>query len=150
MYNNSIRGVERLMDTKKLLEELKNCDDFKKFYKTHRDSIERKNLSDYLTKLIEKKGIKKSEAVKTSELNEIYAYQIFSGVRIPERKKLLSITLGMKLTLEETQELLKVAGYAPLYVKNEFDCAVIYGICKNLSIIEINSILYENNLETLG
>lgn len=150
MYNNSIRSVERLMDTKKLLEELKNCDDFKKFYEAHNNSVKKKKLSDYLIELIEKKGIKKSEAVKASELNEIYAYQIFSGVRIPERKKLLSITLGMKLTLEETQELLRVAGYAPLYVKNEFDCAIIYGICKKLSIIDINSILYENNLETLG
>ena len=150
MYNDSIRSVERLMDTKKLLEELKNCDDFKKFYEAHNNSVKKKKLSDYLIELIEKKGIKKTEAVKASELNEIYAYQIFSGVRIPERKKLLSITLGMKLTLEETQELLKVAGYAPLYVKNEFDCAIIYGICKKLSIIEINSILYENNLETLG
>ena len=138
------------MDTKKLLEELKNCDDFKKFYEAHNNSVKKKKLSDYLIELIEKKGIKKSEAVKASELNEIYAYQIFSGVRIPERKKLLSITLGMKLTLEETQELLRVAGYAPLYVKNEFDCAIIYGICKKLSIIDINSILYENNLETLG
>lgn len=55
MYSNSIRGVERLMDTKKLLEELKNCDDFKKFYKTHRDSVERKNLSDYLAELIKKR-----------------------------------------------------------------------------------------------
>lgn len=137
------------MDTKKLLEELKNCDDFKKFYEIHSDSVERKTLSEYLTELIEKKGIKKSEVIKASELNEIYAYQIFSGVRIPDRKKLLSITIGMKLTLEETQELLKVTGYAPLYVKNEFDCAIIYGICKKLSIIDINFILYENNLETL-
>ena len=138
------------MDTKKLLEELKNCKDFKKFYNQHSRYIERKKLSDYLTELIEKKGIKKSEVIKASELNEIYAYQIFSGVRIPERKKLLSITIGMKLSLEETQELLKVAGYAPLYIKNEFECVVIYGICKNLGVIDINSILYENNLEILG
>ncbi len=138
------------MNTEKLLEELKNCDDFKKFCEMHNASIERKNLSDYLTELIEKKGIKKSEAIRASELNGIYAYQIFSGVRIPERKKLLSITIGMGLSLEETQQLLKVSGYAPLYVKNEFDCTIIYGICKSLSIIDINSILYENNLETLG
>lgn len=150
VYNNFNKGVERLMDTKKLLDELKNCENFKIFYNEHINLIERKQLSDYLAELIKKKGIKKSDAVKASELNEIYAYQIFSGVRIPERKKLLSITLGMKLSLEETQELLKVAGYAPLYLKNEFDCVVIYGICKNLSIIDINSILYENNLETLG
>ncbi len=137
-------------DTDKLLEELKSCEDFKKFYEAHNDSIERKNLSDYLNELLTKKDLKKSDVIKASELNEVYAYQIFSGLRVPERKKLLAIAVGMKLSLEETQELLKSAGYAQLYVKNEFDCAVIYGICKHLTVIQINSILFENNLETLG
>lgn len=137
-------------DTEKLLEELKSCEDFKKFCKTHNDSIERKSLSDYLSELLEKKSIKKSDAIRASELNEVYAYQIFSGVRVPERKKLLAIAIGLRLNLEEAQELLKSAGYAQLYIKNEFDCAVMYGICKGLSVIDINSILFENNLETLG
>lgn len=137
-------------DTEKLIQELKNCEDFKKFCEVHNDSIGNKNLSNYLSELLSQKGIKKADVIKASELNEVYAYQIFSGVRVPERKKLLAIAVGMKLSLEETQELLKSAGYAQLYVKNEFDCAVIYGICKHLTVIQINSILFENNLETLG
>ena len=137
-------------DTEKLLEELKNCEDFKKFFKVHNDSIEKKNLSDYLNELLRRKAIKKSDAIKASELNEVYAYQIFSGLRVPERKKLLSIAVGMQLSLEETQELLKSAGYAQLYIKNEFDCAIIYSVCKGLTVLQTNSILFENNLETLG
>lgn len=88
--------------------------------------------------------------IRRSELSEIYAYQIFSGVRVPERKKLLCLAIGMGLTLEELQNLLKCAGYAQLYVKKPFDCIVIYGVCNKLSVAQVNGILYDYGQETLG
>ena len=69
---------------------------------------------------------------------------------MPERKKLLCLAIGMQLNLEETQSLLKCAGYSPLYVKLPFDSVVLYGICKHLSIVEINELLFEYGSETLG
>ena len=107
-------------------------------------------LPELLAELVEKKGIKKSYAIKAAEMSEVYGYQIFSGIRHPERNKLLCLAIGMNLTLDETQNLLKCAGYNPLYVKLPFDSVVIYGICKRLSVIKINEILFGNNLETLG
>ena len=80
---------------------------------------------------------------------KIIEYQIFSGIRTPERKKLLAITVAMSLNLEEAQALLKAAGYPTLYVKHPFDSIVIYGICKKLSVVEINNLLFEYGLETL-
>ena len=71
-------------------------------------------LSNYLNQLLEEKSLKKSTVIKNSELNEIYGYQIFSGKRIPSRDKLISISFGLELSLEETQTLLKYAGFAPL------------------------------------
>ena len=56
----------------------------------------------------------------------------------------------MKLNIEETQQLLKCAGYSQLYVKLPFDSIVLYGLCKGLSVIQINELLYEYSLETLG
>ena len=62
----------------------------------------------------------------------------------------MSLCVGMSLNLDEVQSLLKCAGYSPLYVKLPFDSIIIYGICKKLSVIEINRILFEYDLETLG
>ena len=56
----------------------------------------------------------------------------------------------MELSLEEVQTLLKSAGYATLYVKLPFDSIVLYGICKNMSVVQINELLFEYGLETLG
>ena len=137
-------------DTAKIVEELGLCPDFKTFYDENKEYMIDRSLPELLAELVEKKGIRKSYAIKAAELSEVYGYQIFSGIRHPERNKLLCLAVGMNLTLDETQNLLKCAGYSPLYVKLPFDSVVIYGICKRLSVIKINEMLFENKLETLG
>lgn len=137
-------------DTAKIVEELALCADFNTFYNENKDYIVSGTLSELLKALLEKKQLKKKQVIHTAEMSEVYGYQIFSGLRIPERKKLLCLAVGMRLTIDETQDLLRCAGYSPLYVKLPFDSVVLYGICKGLSVTEINSLLFEYNLETLG
>ncbi len=137
-------------DTSKIVEELGLCDDFRTFYDENKDYMVKESLSELLDSLLGLKGLKKSQVIRASELSEVYAYQIFSGVRVPERKKLLCLAVAMGLTLDEAQTLLKAAGYSPLYVKLPFDSIVLYGICKGLSVVQINELLYEYDLETLG
>ena len=137
-------------DTSKIVEELGISPDFKTFYSENKEYMVSENLSELLSRLLTEKGLKKSQVIKNSELAEVYGYQIFSGVRVPERKKLLSLAVGMGLNIEETQKLLKCAGYSPLYVKLPFDSIVLYGLCKELSVVQINELLYEYELETLG
>lgn len=137
-------------DTIKIVEELGICTDFHTFYDENKDYLISNTLAELLKELVEKKKLKKTKIIKASELSEIYAYQIFSGLRIPDRRKLLSLAVGMELDVDEVQTLLKCAGYPPLYAKLPFDCAVIYGFNNKLSVLEINSILFKLGLETLG
>ena len=137
-------------DTSKIVEELGLCPDFQTFYAENKDYMVSGNLSALLQELIDTKGLKKSQVIKNAELAEVYGYQIFSGIRVPERKKLLCLAVGMGLNIEETQRLLRCAGYSQLYVKLPFDGILLYGLCKALSVVQINELLYEYNLETLG
>lgn len=137
-------------DTSKIVEELGLCPDFRTFYNENKDYMVSGNLAELLAGLLESKGLKKSQVIKNAELAEVYGYQIFSGIRVPERKKLLCLAIGMQLNIEETQRLLKCAGYSQLYVKLPFDSIVLYGLCKSLSVVQINELLYEYGLETLG
>jgi hypothetical protein len=143
-------GYRMKKDTSKLLEELTLCADFSTFYNENQDQLLRDTLSQLLERFVKEKGLKKSVVFRNAELSEIYGYQIFAGKRMPERKKLLCLAIGMGLTLEETQSLLKSAGYPLLYAKHPFDCVVVYGICKQLSVVDINAMLFEYELETLG
>ncbi len=137
-------------DTGKIVEELGLCPDFQTFYDENKDYMISATLAELLERLLAEKGLKKAAIIKKAELSEVYAYQIFSGLRVPERKKLLCLAVAMGLNLEEVQTLLKCAGYSPLYVKLPFDSIVLFGLCKGLSVVEINELLYEYELETLG
>ena len=137
-------------DTSKLIEELGLCPDFQSFYNENQDQMVTRKRSEILDSLLQQKNLKKSRVIRDAEISEVYAYQIFSGKRVPERKKLLSLAIGMQLNLEETQSLLKCGGYPPLYVKLPFDSVVLYGICKHLSVPQINELLYYYTEETLG
>lgn len=137
-------------DTSKIVEELGIYPDFKSFYNENKEYMVQEDLSALLDQFIKKYNLKKSKVIRAAEMSEVYAYQIFSGLRVPERKKLLCLAIAMELSLDEVQTLLKSAGYSTLYVKLPFDSIVLYGICKKLSVVEINELLFEYDLETLG
>ena len=137
-------------DTSKIVEELGICPDFKTFYDENKDYMIKEDLSSLLEQLLATHDLKKSQVIRAAEMSEVYAYQIFSGLRVPERSKLLCLAVAMELSLDEVQTLLKCAGYPTLYVKLPFDSIVLYGICKKLSVVEINDLLFEYDLETLG
>lgn len=137
-------------DTSEIVKELGLFPDFQTFYDENKEYMVSGDLAQLLAELLASKGLKKSQVIRSAELSEVYGYQIFSGVRVPERKKLLCLAIGMELNIEQTQNLLKCAGYAPLYVKLPSDSVVLYGLCKGMTVLQINELLYKYNLETLG
>lgn len=137
-------------DTSEIVKELGLCPDFQTFYSENKEYMVRADLSELLGELMDRKGLQKADVIKNAEMSEVYVYQILSGIRVPERKKLLCVAVAMGLDIDEVQQLLKSAGYPQLYVKKPFDSVVLYGFCKRLSVIEINELLYKYELETLG
>ncbi len=138
-------------DTAKLLEELQSFSDFAQFYEKNQAQFAATSLSNALQTFVSEKNLVVADVVKNSEMSEVYAYQILSGIKShPGREKVLCLAFGMGLSGEETQTLLKTTGYAPLYAKRPADAIVLYGLYKHLSVVEINNLLYEYGQETLG
>ena len=52
----------------------------------------------------------------------------------------------MEATYEEVQLLLKQTSYPPLYARNKRDSVIIYGFSHNLSVLDINELLYDLDL----
>lgn len=137
-------------DTSELVKELQLSPDFQRFYQENRDYMVDKTLAQLLEQLLKQTGITKAKAIKNAEMSELYGYHIFAGNRIPERGKVLALAIGMELGPEQVQQLLKAAGYSPLYVKRPFDSIVLYGIVKHMSVAQINELLYDYGMDTLG
>ena len=56
---------------------------------------------------------------------------------------------GLEATLEETQELLRQAGFAQLYPRHKRDAVISYGLVHGISLGEINDRLFVENEKTL-
>ena len=137
-------------DTTEILKELQLSADFQSFYQENKDYLIDQTLAQLLNQLLQETGISKAKAIKNAEMSEMYGYHIFAGTRIPERGKVLALAVGMGLNIDQVQQLLKAAGYTTLYAKRPFDSIVLYGIVKKMTVAQINELLYDYGMETLG
>lgn len=133
-------------DTKELLDALQSCEEFKSYRESNADSFYTKPLTEELEQLRVKAQMTKGDVFRRAQISDVYGYQVFSGKRHPERAKLLRLLLAMGATLSETQDLLKRAGYAQLYARNPADSALIFGICRRMTVVAINDLLFEYDL----
>lgn len=134
--------------TQKLLEGLKNADDIKTFLDLHEQEFLSQTLTDYLNELMTDKNITVAKIAKNSGIGE-YIYKIFSGERRATRDVLVSVAFGMKLSIEETQLLLRIAKFAVLDSRERRDSVIIYALSHDMTVFECDDLLNENNLITL-
>jgi len=59
------------------------------------------------------------------------------------------IAVGMGLSFEETQVLLKISKASPLYPRDPRDSAIIFSLKRGADIIQINEQLEEHGLDIL-
>lgn len=137
--------------TTELLKELKNFDTFEEYQKANKESLFSKTLAEYLTELLEERKLKKADVIKKAELGDSYTYQLFIGRKVnPSRDKLICISVAMGLSIDETNSVLKIAGFLPLYPRAKRDSIIIMNINNGKSVVEINEVLYNEGEETLN
>ncbi|MBO4894852.1 MAG: XRE family transcriptional regulator [Clostridia bacterium] len=136
--------------TDELMNELLKANNISDYLKENSQYMVSDEISTYLTNIIAKKGLVKSEVIKKTELSEIMGYQIFSGARRPSRDSLICICNAMGMDMEETQSMLKIAGFSALYPKIVRDSVIIKGISDGLSVPQINDALYNRGEKTLN
>lgn len=133
--------------TEELLDELLSSPDPKSFIS--KNEIGQRSLAEYLQKLLEEKGLKRSDVVKAAGLNETFGYQIFTGKRHTSRDKVLQLAFAMHLNLRETDRLLQAAGVNELYCKNRRDAIIIFAVNKGYSLQRTDEELYRFSEETI-
>ena len=136
--------------TSDLLGVLKSKKNYSEFFQNEIGELIFKNLDEYLGVLLKEKNLKKSEVIEKSNLDKNYAYQLFNGIKKnPSRDKILMLAFGMKLTLDETRKLLKIAGLSDLYVRIPRDSVIIFCLQNGKNLIETNEMLDDYALKIL-
>ena len=102
-----------------------------------------------LTELYEQKHLTKAALARQAGMSEVYLHQVFAGRRNPSRDRLLCLCIGLEATVEETQQLLRQAGYAQLYPRVRRDAIILHAIAHGIALPLVNDKLYEENEKTL-
>ena len=114
-------------------------------------SIKEDGFSETLLRLIEEKGMDPVVCYKRANVNR----RTFSKIRTdktyhPSKKTVFAFAISLKLTYEETERLLKSAGYT-FTNSSKMDIIVEYYILNGVyDIFEINEALYEFDQPLLG
>ncbi len=136
--------------TDELLKILQNKENIQDYMDENSDEMLDVDLSEYLEQMLEKYNITKNEAIKRSELDQIYAYQIFSGVKSnPSRDKLIQLIFGIGLELKDAQRLLRIGKAGELYSRSRRDSIIIFAVNKGLDIDKCDDLLFEMNERTI-
>ena len=123
--------------TTDLMNESLQCSyNFSEFEVKYQESYIAANFQDFIARKIVEKGLSKSNVIKDADLDRTYGYQIIRGVRNPTRGKLIQLAFGLKLNTKEAAELLKLAGFFPLYPKIQNEAAILFCLNKGYTYVD--------------
>ena len=132
-----------------LSQELRTQPNLDAYIHTNQAFFVENSIAELLSRLYDRKTVSKADLARRAGISEVYLHQVFSGRRRPSRDRLACICIGLQATLEETQELLKQAGYAQLYPRNKREAIIAHGIIHHTPLGEINDKLFVENEKTL-
>ena len=137
------------VSTQELLQLLSNANTLEGFLDTNAEHIPNTSVTEYLKLLLERHQMSRQSALQAANLDYSLGYQILNGYRNPRRNALIRLAIGMHLSLDETQHLLKIAQRGELYPKNRRDAAILYCISHHLNLINTEIILEKIGEELL-
>lgn len=135
--------------TDELVHEISHSENILDYLAKNQAEMQLGSLPEYLGRWLKAKNCSKADVVRRSNLNKAYVYQIFLGKKYPSRDKVIALAFGMELDTQETQTLLKQAGYRELYPRDPRDALLLYSIGHRRSILDANELLYDHNIEVL-
>jgi transcriptional regulator with XRE-family HTH domain len=107
-------------------------------------------VGEYLDVIRREKGLSKEEFFVMGGVSSVYGYEILRGAKSPSRDTLIQFALSFCMSVEETQELLKVGEKAQLYPFIKRDALIIYALTHGLSAVKFNLSAEEHGVLPIG
>lgn len=135
--------------TKEMKNELDQCDDIDAFLSKNAEHFLDMDVSQFLEQYLRLHRLEKSEVIRRSGLNQVYAYQIFSGAKHGNRDKLLCIAIAAGMSVEDVNRLLAAGDRASLYPRVIRDTLIEFALNHHYTVAQADDLLYEHDCKTL-
>lgn len=140
---------EATVSTDDLFQMLDDTDDISEDWDKISSDMNAPLFHEYLSELIKERNIDAAKLEVMTLLSRSFTYQICAGDRIPNRNIVVRIALVLKLSLDESQRLLKLANRGILYPKVKRDAVIIYALKNGYSLFKTDELLTSLGLEPL-
>lgn len=135
--------------TDDLLQELGKTAHIDEYLRGNENSFRNESFANAMNRFFAGQRKSKAAIARSSGISDIYLYQIFAGSRLPSRDRLACICIGMQMTDEDTQYLMRLCGHAPLYARDRRDAVILHGLLHRSSLYEINNALIDHQMDPL-
>ena len=138
------------VNTNTLMRRLLKASDLDNYLGGNESYLQAPDFYTLLKQSCEKRDMLPAQVIERSQIERTYGHQLFNGTRRPSRDKVLQLALGLGLSVDETQRLLRAAGKSPLYPRLKRDAVILFGIQKKLPILTVQENLTKYGLTLLG
>ena len=106
-------------------------------------------LPGYLKAILEERGMKRAEVVRGCRLHPTVVYDIFAGKSRPGRDHAIMLAFGLRCSIDEAQQLLRLSNNAELWPRSRRDAIIIWCIDHGRTRAECDDELWRLSEETL-
>lgn len=108
------------------------------------------SIREYFEALLIRHNISSSEAVNNADMDRDFGRQVLTGKRKTRPDNYIRLAIGMGLSFDETQSMLKFLCAGPIYALRKRDAAIMYCIQEGYDMMNTQLFLDEHGFEPLG
>lgn len=133
-------------DTDDLLHEIKTTVSIENYLTENSDEHMNIDLAQYLNQLLLEKNFERKQVYTKGNIAKSYGDHILNSRREkPSRNIVLQFCLGLELSIDESQRLLRIARLGSLYARDKRDSVIMFCLQNKKTAVECDLLLDELN-----
>lgn len=133
--------TESRISTQELLLMIQEAEDVESLLDELSPQMSLPAFSAQMLQYMEERGLTVSRLSEAAVLSRSFTYQLCSGERTPGRDIVLRLALALELTVDETQQLLRIARKGCLYPRVRRDAIIIFCLSHKKGIYKTDELL---------
>ncbi len=135
--------------TTQLMSKLLKSSAVEPFIESHVSALNIQPFHHQLRFLMAEKHVSTSLLQTLTHMDQSYCYMLQNGRRKPSREMVFRIALALKLSIEETNQLLNALEMRALYARDQRDAIIVFALIHSLTLDDVNDKISQFKLKLI-